>query len=608
MRTMSFQSAILLIAAGAASLFSVLESHGQASPFRGLWVGSANLRAVNEVTIPLDENNVPIAPDPQVPTATFDEANIRIIVHVNGAGQAFLLKDVAILNRAESTNEPDADVFANETDLALVTDPRIYSEYPPQPAKRIASAMFDFGDQLATEALDALVEKAAEIATAYAVQPGLVLNTQAQKINARNSASAIIITNLEPIAANADVSESFSQFLSQFDSATLDAIAADIGSPLVASNIALATQLRDQSFYQDSRALDMVNAVVQAISNAPLAEREAAAHNTASSYADVLNLYQRFISGKVFGDMIHAAAEEAADAALLPGATESSIDTAMRGTAEAIAAITESINAKVAFYDDTRSADAVDAVLEAMAAAALANNNLPASDIEQLSKEAGRSVLSDMVARYPLPLMTPTIDYDAFVTSVEFAGVAQTASDAAAEGAITERAGNVLWSTNSIFASAKIAALNALQSVYSIAARAMRTELPLEGVFAPGSGDPTPIATLTQPGDLGAPGLTGRIYLPANHPTNPFRHRRHPDHTTGYNIERMIRFDFDGEDGDEPIAAGYGVDQVSGTYREEIFGLHKPLGPDPVNSPIGLKTEGHFELNRISFIDTLNTR
>ena len=54
-------------------------------------------------------------------------------------------------------------------------------------------------------------------------------------------------------------------------------------------------------------------------------------------------------------------------------------------------------------------------------------------------------------------------------------------------------------------------------------------------------------------------------------------------------------------------AAGYGVDQVTGTYREEIFGLHKPLGPDPANSPIGLKTEGRFQLNRISFIDTLNT-
>ena len=83
--------------------------------------------------------------------------------------------------------------------------------------------------------------------------------------------------------------------------------------------------------------------------------------------------------------------------------------------------------------------------------------------------------------------------------------------------------------------------------------------------------------------------------------------RSHPDHTTGFNIERQIRLDFDGASGDALEAAGYGVDRISGTYREEIFGLHKPLGPDPVNQPVGLKTEGHFQLNRISTLDTLNT-
>ena len=41
---------------------------------------------------------------------------------------------------------------------------------------------------------------------------------------------------------------------------------------------------------------------------------------------------------------------------------------------------------------------------------------------------------------------------------------------------------------------------------------------------------------------------------------------------------------------------------------EEIFGLHKPLGPTPATAPIGLKTEGRFELNRISEIDVLNAR
>ena len=62
--------------------------YGQASPYRGLWVGTASLNAVNEVSIPLDESNVPIAPDPRVPTAAFDQLDIRLILHINGAGQA----------------------------------------------------------------------------------------------------------------------------------------------------------------------------------------------------------------------------------------------------------------------------------------------------------------------------------------------------------------------------------------------------------------------------------------------------------------------------------------------------------------------------------------
>ena len=47
----------------------------------------------------LDKNNVPIAPDPNVPTPTADRAHLRLILHVNGAGQVSLLRDVAVLNR-----------------------------------------------------------------------------------------------------------------------------------------------------------------------------------------------------------------------------------------------------------------------------------------------------------------------------------------------------------------------------------------------------------------------------------------------------------------------------------------------------------------------------
>ena len=108
-------------------------------------------------------------------------------------------------------------------------------------------------------------------------------------------------------------------------------------------------------------------------------------------------------------------------------------------------------------------------------------------------------------------------------------------------------------------------------------------------------------------GDFG-PGMSGlaaEIVLPANHPTNPFRHRRHPDHTVGFDIRRLVNLSFLSQE-DQPVGrAGYGVDRIAGIYEEEIFGLHKPLGP---SRDIGLKVRGTFQLNRISHIDTLNGR
>src|SRR5262245_16745790 len=131
----------LLCAAGA--------NASQPYPYRGLWVGQANLKFVNEVTIPLDQDNVPIAPDPNVPTPTADQAQLLVILHVNGAGQVNLLKDVAILNRHGLSN----GVSLADSDIALITDENLYGAFPPQPAQRIASALFDFGDGKTTEVL-----------------------------------------------------------------------------------------------------------------------------------------------------------------------------------------------------------------------------------------------------------------------------------------------------------------------------------------------------------------------------------------------------------------------------------------------------------------------
>jgi hypothetical protein len=608
MRAMSLSKVGLVAAYAAALAVSPGTVLGQASPYRGLWVGSAALSAVNEVSVPIDESGVPIAPNPEVPTPTFDRADLRLLIHVNGAGQAFLLKDVAILNRVHGQSTTGAVGFAEDKDLSLVTDPRIYASFPPQPATRIASAVVDFGDPYATKALDEIVESAANGAADFvATNASLDVSTEAARAQARSSAVAALQPSLDVIAENADVAGAFDQFLLLFDTAALTAIIADTSNTVVATLTNAAAATRDRSFYGDTRAVDMVAAVVAAVNGAPAAGRAKAAHHTASSYADVQNLYQRFISGGAFGDMMDASAEAAGTAAKQPGATAASIGSAMLGEPETAAALTAALQARVQMYDDARSTDAVNAVLAAMAADALAKSAQTEGEISASAAKAGRSALANLVARYPLHVKTPTLDYNAFIGSSALSGAPAAAASAAAGAAIGERAANPLYTRASLYSAAKVAAVSALRSAYGVAARVMRTELPLAGTFAPGSGDPRPISSLAQPSDLGPAGLTGRIYLPASHPTNPFRHRRHPDHTTGYNIERVVRLDFDGVSGDSLEPAGYGVDRITGAYREEIFGLHKPLGPDPVANPIGLRTEGRFELNRISLIDTLNT-
>lgn len=479
-----------------AAWLSAQTGWAQASPFRGLWVGSAALDSVNEVTIPLDAANVPIAPDPEVPTPTFDRAELRILIHVNGAGQASLLKDVAILNRVHGQTTNGLTALASENDLALVTDPRLYSEYPVQPAMRYASATFDFGDAQATAALDTLVEQAARAAAAFATNAALDLATSGARVQARNDAVAQIQPQLEIIVAHADVAAEFSRFIQQFNVAALTAIIADPADPVVATLTTAAEAVRDRSFYGDLRALEMVAAVVAAVEAAPPSERYKAAHHAAAAYADVSNLYQRFISGSAVGDMISAAAVAAGTAAKLPGATAGSIEAALRAEPKTGTALTLALQAKVQAYDDTRSVAAVDAVLKAMAAAAAASAAQPALDVELQSGQAGRAALADMVARYPLPPMTPTGDYNAFVASSAYAATPAAAAHAAADAAIQERATNPLYTPFSLYAAAKVKTVQALQAAYGLAARAMRNELPLAGAFGPGSGDPRRIADL----------------------------------------------------------------------------------------------------------------
>ena len=104
---------------------------------------------------------------------------------------------------------------------------------------------------------------------------------------------------------------------------------------------------------------------------------------------------------------------------------------------------------------------------------------------------------------------------------------------------------------------------------------------------------------MTMIGGIG-PGVAcgGRIDIDKNAPTNPYRHKYHPDHGEGFDIIRVFSLQFDGMPNDPLKAApGYGVDRITGIYRESIAGLHK----------ITLKTEGAVTLNRVSSVATLNT-
>lgn len=261
---------------------------------------------------------------------------------------------------------------------------------------------------------------------------------------------------------------------------------------------------------------------------------------------------------------------------------------AIRAALDQVAKVSEArtaaLNAKLTSYSDTRAPDALELVLSAIIAEAARSDSPLASEIALLAEAAGREALSDSVARYPRPTTVPSTDYTAFVRSSTFSGAVATAAEAAATAALKEKK-DLLATPASIKDKAKEAAINALAPVLAAASRSLLTELPMSGNFA-GS-------------------LATEILLPANHPTNPFRHRRHPDHTTGIDIRRLVNLSFQPTDGQALTRTGYGVDRITGIYAEEIHGLHKPLGPA---KNVGLKVAGTFQLYRISQIDTLNGR
>lgn len=122
--------------------------------------------------------------------------------------------------------------------------------------------------------------------------------------------------------------------------------------------------------------------------------------------------------------------------------------------------------------------------------------------------------------------------------------------------------------------------------------------------FAPADGE----TTLGLTGSFAIGGtLAGTLAIPSGHPTNPFKHKYHPDHDNlnarfdGPAVEahattRQITFDFAATPPGGPAVPDFGYNEMGGSYREVITGLHK--------NPIHLS--GTFRLSRVSLIPELN--
>ncbi len=216
------------------------------------------------------------------------------------------------------------------------------------------------------------------------------------------------------------------------------------------------------------------------------------------------------------------------------------------------------------------------------AATAAAVSGATAASVSTAATTAATAAIAGARTNAPGPAST---NYVTFVNSVQFtgpAGAAATAAAAAAYQAVTN--GGALPET--IRNRASSAALLALTAAFTAGDALVLNDVEMTGSLAPGSSSAV------------------TFFLGAFHPTNPFRHFRHPDHSQGYDIIRTVQLATDSVPAATPsLSGGYGVDRLTGVYREEIQGLHKPLGPD---RNIGLKTEGVFTLNRASLADILN--
>ena len=345
--------------------------------------------------------------------------------------------------------------------------------------------------------------------------------------------------------------------------------------------------------FGDSNANDLLNLITLTAANAAATNGNATnAANAVVAKADVEGIYQSFVKGAGLRNAALNAALSAKIAALQAKGTNGSAGQVVSAATSAASGnfyigtnrtYALSLNA-AGLIADPRFVAAVDAIVGGAAggAATAASSNLTATIVGTTATNAALVALTN--AFHAPALVSP--GYQTFITTASFqsaAGVAAAAATTAAKQAVAAGALPALVQNR-----AQAAALKALTdgAIFKTADKVVNNELTLTGTLGAGGA------------------LAGKIFLGANHPTNPFMHRRHTDHSTGYNITRNLNIQFDAASSTNGLAlAGFGVEQITGTYREEIFGLHKPLGPD---QNLGLITDGVITLNRISRVDTLN--
>jgi hypothetical protein len=128
-------------------------------------------------------------------------------------------------------------------------------------------------------------------------------------------------------------------------------------------------------------------------------------------------------------------------------------------------------------------------------------------------------------------------------------------------------------------------------------------------ISSPAFGFQAPIL-MTRAGEFGLGTFTGQVAIGYDDPRNPFKHTFHPDHDNlderfeaklpegaeSFGINRRIELEFTADDPDRLAVAGWGDNQLGGSYRETVTGLHTRT----------LYAAGTFRLTQISQIGVLN--